>query len=269
MNVHGVKPSHQPLSLRARQRSSLRHDYERCASRVHQQRAQTAEPLRQLQQNRAELANSHDRLVLEQYRHQRLRPVLDERGHLEEPERVAARRGVHDDEAGCAGVDGVGHVDDGDKLIDPWRREINQPVHHLAIVARIESHAAGGAVTSKTVKERVDGCRIPVANGSKRARGIDFSHLEIRRSSGDGGGWIGDRRAEYVSERVGRIRREQQDGASGSGRCQRECCGCRACRFPDAALSSKENQPRVAAGDERKNVRLECDRRRCAPGRLA
>ena len=263
-----AEPGEQPERLRARQRR--RHESRRrseFASRSSSRARSRPSPW----ESRSSTAPRSPRptgLIFQQDRHDRLHPVVHQRGHLEQPQRVPGRRGVdHDQIASRAGVhaERFGDVDDGGKLVDARRRQFEEIPHRLLI-----DRALPGSDESSSIPPRGDH-EAPQTPAGRRAR--EPAGLAVLP---DAARIVGYGRFEHVADRVGRIDRQQQHAQVRRRRARRSpqprrrsSCRRRPCRRRAGARfragRSRRRQPPCARCQRRREARAPFDRR---PGPL-
>ena len=144
-------------------------------------------------------ADAGDRLIFQQDRHQGLRPVVDELGHLEKTQCMSGRSGVEDNCLHSAGLDRVDDVNDRRQFVDAWGCELDQAVHCFAIVTGIDVNR-GRAPMGDAIKQRIDALGVSRANARQFPRRVNLADFQVRRRATDPPLGFADRLAEHMRQ---------------------------------------------------------------------
>jgi hypothetical protein len=176
-----------------------------------------------------------------------------ERGrHPQQPERMPGRRRVHDDLRILPGLGEARQLEQPDELVDAREREPQQRID--VVIVEI------GSAPDDLLE-----CHTPLPDPAvQRAIGIELDHVERPRNRGPWAGSArdarpGDRHAarqrgeplvEHVSERMRRIRGDEEDASPGLRRHDSGTGG--AGGLTDAPLAAEESEPWSTDRDRRR-----------------
>jgi hypothetical protein len=165
---------------------------------------------------------------------------MDDRWHGEEAQCVPGRRCIKNDRLIWFGLNRFGYFNDGDELVDPRRRKLDQPSHDAPIVARIDSDRSRSAAR-EPLEHLLNRSGISSAHLVKLTGGINRANAQARGTAADRSRRRRDRFAKDVAKRMRWIGRYKQDTPTSAGRDGQR--GCRSTRgFSHTSLAAKHKK---------------------------